>query len=258
MRELDFARRLAVQAGRLLRRHQGGPRDIRFKGNRSNLVTDMDHASEEMIVRALRRAFPDHAVVAEERGLQGASRDCWYVDPLDGTTNYAHGFPVYAVSIAYARDGRVQAGAVFAPAFGDLFWASRGGGAFRNGKPIHVGTCPRLTDALVCTGFPYLKAPRRKQMRFFEAFVMRAQAVRRPGAASIDLSWTACGAFDGFWEMCLGPWDMAAGSLILEEAGARLSAFDGSPVDLVKGQVVAANPRLHRQMLAVLRRVGIP
>jgi myo-inositol-1(or 4)-monophosphatase len=253
VRELDFARQLAVKAGEMLKKKQSGRRSIRFKAGAGNLVTDMDHASEEMIVKALRREFSDHAIVAEEGGAMGASPHRWYVDPIDGTTNYAHGFPVWAVTLAYERDGRLEAGVTYAPVLGEMYWGVRGGGAFRNGRPIRVSSCRRLDDALLCTGFSYQMKWRAVNLAYFARFLMRARAIRRVGAASLDLCWTAAGAFDGFWEMRLGPWDMAAGIVILEEAGARVSDFTGAPVDLRHGDLLGANPRLHRRMLAVLK-----
>jgi myo-inositol-1(or 4)-monophosphatase len=258
VRELDVARRLALKAGEMLKREQSGPRSIRFKPGAGNLVTDMDHASEEMIVSGLRRQFPDHAIVAEESGTAGDSPHRWYVDPLDGTTNYAHGFPVWAVTLAYERAGRLEAGVTYAPLLNEIYWGVRGGGAFRNGRPIRVASCRRLADALLCTGFSYQKRWRPVNLAYFARFLMKARAIRRVGAASLDLCWTAAGAFDGFWEMRLGPWDMAAGILILEEAGARVSDFTGAPVDLRHGDLLGANPSLHRSMLAVLRRTRRP
>ena len=254
MRELDVARQVALRAGDMLKRRQSGRRSIRFKSGSGNLVTDMDHASEEMIVKALRREFSDHAIVAEEGGTVGASPHRWYVDPIDGTTNYAHGFPVWAVTLAYERDGRIEAGVTYAPVLGEIYWGLRGGGAFRNGRPIRVSSCSRLEDALLCTGFSYQLAWRKVNLRYFARFLMKARAIRRVGAASLDLCWTAAGAFDGFWEMRLGPWDMAAGILILEEAGARVSDLSGGPVDFRRGDLLGANPRLHDKMLAVLKR----
>lgn len=257
MRELELAKRLAVRAGDMLRKRQA-PLDVRLKGGPGNLVTDMDHASEEMIVRAIRREFPDHAVHAEERGAAGDSPFRWYIDPLDGTTNYAHGLPIWAVTIAFEARGKIVAGATYAPTFGDLFWARRGRGAFRNGKRLRASRVARLADALLCTGFPYSVPYRKYNVRYFEAFVYCAQAIRRVGAASLDLAWTASGHFDGFWEFRLGPWDMAAGTLLLEEAGARISNLSGGPVEVLEGELVAANPRIHRQMLRVIRKVGFP
>jgi len=254
MRELDFARRIAVQAGLMLKKNRSGRRSIRFKAGGGNLVTDMDHASEEIIVKALRREFPDHAIMAEERGAAGDSPHRWYIDPIDGTTNYAHGFPAWAVTLAYERHGRIEAGVTYAPLLDEIYWARRGGGAFRNGRPIRVGSRRRLEDALLCTGFSYTLKWRRVNLRYFARFLMKAQAIRRVGAASLDLCWTAAGAFDGFWEMRLAPWDVAAGIVILEEAGARISDFEGCPVNLKRGDFLGANRHLHREMLAVLAR----
>ena len=258
MRELDFAKQLIVRVGEMLKRKQSGRRSIRFKAGAGNLVTDMDRASEEMIVKALRREFPDHAIVAEEGGSVGASPHRWYVDPLDGTTNYAHGFPVWAVTMAYERDGRVEAGVTYAPVLGELYCGLRDGGAFRNGRRVRASSCRRVEDALLCTGFSYQMKWRKVNLAYFARFLMKARAIRRVGAASLDLCWTAAGAFDGFWEMRLGPWDMAAGIVILEEAGAKVSDFDGSPVDLHHGDLIGANPRLHDRMLSVLRSARIP
>lgn len=258
MRELDLARRLAVETGEMLLRHAGGRRCVRYKGRGvANPVTEMDVAAEERIVRRIRREFPDHALVAEEGGARGDSPCCWYVDPLDGTTNYVHGLPLWCVSIGYAVQGRVMAGAVYAPAFGDLFWAARGRGAFRNGRRLRVSGTGRLAEALLATGFPYREPGRSRNLKLFGAFLTRAQAIRRPGAASLDLAWVACGALDGFWEFDLGPWDLAAGVILAEEAGARVTDLRGGTFQLSRGQVVAANPTLHRAMLAVLRRVRI-
>ena len=253
-RELEFAKRIALQAGEMLKRRQSGRRAIQFKEGAGNLVTDMDHASEELIVTAIRREFPDHSVVAEESGVVGASSPHrWYVDPIDGTTNYAHGFPVWAVTLAYERDGRLEAGVTYAPLLDEIYWARRGRGAWRNGRRIRVGGCRRLEDALLCTGFSYQIPWRRVNLRHFSRFLFKARAIRRVGAASLDLCWTAAGAFDAFWEMRLGPWDMAAGILLLEEAGARVTDFAGHAIDFRRGDLVGANPLLHRQMLSVLR-----
>ena len=256
-RELEFAKKIVTRAGDFLRKNQGGRRSIKFKEGAGNLVTDMDHASEEMIVRALRREFPDHSIVAEERGASGDSPYRWYIDPVDGTTNYAHGFPIWAVTMALEVHGRLVVGATYAPCFGDLYWARLGGGAFRNGKRIHVTPQPKLGEALLCTGFPYSLKYRTQQLKYFAKFLMKAQAIRRVGAASLDLCWTAAGAFDGFWELRLGPWDMAAGVVILREAGATITNFEGGVAGVDEGKLVAANPRLHRQMLAVLRSVRV-
>ena len=258
MQPLEFAKKIALKAGDFLKKHSAGRRSITYKDSiGSNIVTDMDHASEEMIVKAIRKEFPDHAIVAEEGGLSGDSPHKWYIDPVDGTTNFAHGYPIWAVTLAYEARGRIQAGATYAPMLGDLYWAKRGGGAFRNGRRIHVTRTSNLGHALLCTGFSYLLDYRTINLKYFAEFLMKAQAIRRVGAASLDLCWTAAGAFDGFWEMRLGPWDMAAGIVILEEAGAKITNFKGGPVDIRRGDFVGANPALHRRMLDVLRKTKL-
>jgi myo-inositol-1(or 4)-monophosphatase len=245
MQPLEFAKKIALKAGDFLKKNSAARKSITYKDNiGSNIVTDMDHASEDMIVKALRKEFPDHAIVAEESGLSGDSPHKWYIDPIDGTTNFAHGYPIWA-------------GATYAPMLGDLYWAKRGGGAFRNGKRIHVTKQADLSRALLCTGFSYLLEYRKINLKYFTEFLMKAQAIRRVGAASLDLCWTAAGAFDGFWEMRLGPWDMAAGIVILEEAGAKITNFQGGPVDVCQGDFVGANPELHRTMLDVIRKTRI-
>lgn len=258
MRELEFAKRVALRAGDFLRKHQKGPLDIRYKDGPANLVTKMDHASEEMIVRAIRREFPDHAILAEERGASGDSPYRWYIDPVDGTTNYAHGFAIWGVTLALEAHGEIVVGVTYAPAFGDLYWARRGGGSFRNGKRLKISKTDNLPGALLCTGFPYKLKYRRQNLKYFGRFLEQVHAIRRVGAASLDLAWTAAGVFDGFWEFRLGPWDMAAGTLLLSEAGGTISAFAGGPVDLHRGELVAGNAVLHRKMLRVIRKVGLP
>ena len=258
MKELEFARRVVVQAGDFVKSKQGGRRSIRYKdAHLSNIVTDMDHASEEIIVGAIRKRFPDHAIVAEESGESGDSPFKWYIDPIDGTTNFAHGFPIWAVTVAFEAHGKLVAGATYAPMLGELYWAGRGKGAWRNGKRIRVTQVDRLDKALLCTGFSYNLEWRKVNLKYFEKFLLTAQALRRVGAASLDLCWTAAGAFDGFWEMRLGPWDMAAGVVILEEAGAKITNLQGGPVDVNHGDFVGANPKLHRRMLDVLKRTKL-
>ena len=258
MQPLDFARKIALKAGDFLKKNSAARKSITYKDSiGSNIVTDMDHASEDMIVKAIKKEFPDHAIVAEESGLSGDSPYKWYIDPIDGTTNFAHGYPIWAVTLAYEAHGTIQAGATYAPMLGDVYWAKRGGGAFRNGKRIHVTKTADLSRSLLCTGFSYLLEYRKINLKYFTEFLMKAQAIRRVGAASLDLCWTAAGAFDGFWEMRLGPWDMAAGIVILEEAGAKITNFQGGPVDVRQGDFVGANPVLHRTMLDVIRKTKI-
>ena len=241
----------------MLKRRQGSLKSIRVKDQPGSLVTEMDHASEEMIVRAIHREFPDHAVVAEEGGAHGDSPHCWFIDPLDGTTNYAHGFPVYAVTIGYECKGRLEVGVTYAPSIGELYWARTGGGAFRNGRRIRASRISKLKNSLLCTGFAYHMPSRKANLAYFDKFLEKAQAIRRLGSAALDLAWTACGYFDGYWEFSLGSWDMAGGIVLVREAGGRVTDLAGGPIDPRKGSVLAGNAAIHRQMLAVLRRVRV-
>ena len=257
MTPLALARKLALGAGRFLLKNLPGRRTIAFKGGAGNLVTEMDVASEKRIVGAIRRAFPDDAIVAEEgSGRDGRAEARWFVDPLDGTTNYAHGFPIWCVSIARESRGRTEFGVVFCPALDELFVGVRGKGATRNGRRMRCSPQPRIERALVCTGFPYQPEFKVDNLRYWEAFIRAAQAVRRVGSAALDLCWTAAGVYDGFWEYHLGPWDIAAAALIAEEAGARVTDWRGRPVDLFTGEVLAANARLHSVMKRIIGRVA--
>ena len=253
---LALARSLALKAGTLLHRRRAGQRTISSKGGVGNIVTEMDHASERLILGGLRKAFPDHAIVAEESGEFG-NADCrWYVDPLDGTVNYSHGFPLWSVSIAFEFRGRMEAGVIYCPGLGDLWEARRGQGAKRNGKPIRVSKATRLDRALLVSGFPYDWRLKIQALKAWGAFVRRAQAIRRLGSAAIDLCFVADGRLDGFWERGLGSWDLAAGVLIAREAGAVVTGFKDRPFDLFAGDVLAANRTIHRQMRAVFRGLG--
>ena len=247
---LKTAVRIAERAGALLLKNFRGVRRIGFKRGEGNLVTDMDHASEELIVRALRRAFPDHAIVAEERGASGDSPFRWHIDPLDATANYAHGFPHWCVSIG--PEDRI--GVVYNPNGPEMFAAEAGRGAWRNGRRIHVSRQSRLDRAFLATGFSYHPAAKRRNLDYFARFLTRAGAIRRAGSAALDLSYVAAGVFDGFWEFGLGTWDLAAAVVIAREAGARVTAFDGGPFVLRTGEALATNGRLHAAMIATLAR----
>jgi|MDTC01.2.fsa_nt_gb myo-inositol-1(or 4)-monophosphatase len=252
-RALAVARRVARQAGRLLHSREKDRREISFKGGKGNLVTEMDHASEELILSALRRSFPDHEIVAEESGCHKGKGGRWYVDPLDGTTNYAHGLPIYSVSIAFEYRGRLEAGVIYHPSLDDLWWAQRGKGAFRNRTRLKVSSTTTLGESLVCTGFPYAMKPKLHNLKYFGDFMRKTRAVRRLGSAALDLCWTSAGVYDGFWEMGLSPWDVAAGILLCQEAGATISDFEGGPAHLDGREILVANRDLHRIMLAVLQ-----
>ena len=227
---------------------------IARKSNAIDLVTEADHESEAAVIDVLQRAFPAHAVLAEESGGNShPSEHRWIVDPLDGTTNFAHGYPQFCVSIAYERRGRLQAAVIFDAFKRELFSAQRSHGAQLNGKPIHVSRIPALERSLLVTGFPYDRRERRRfYMAFWEAFMMRVHGVRRTGSAALDLAWVACGRAEGFWEFGLKPWDVAAGTLIVEEAGGRVSNMDGAPLDLVGAQIIASNGRVHQEMIETI------
>ncbi len=227
---------------------------IRRKSNALDLVTEADHESEAAVIDILTRAFPAHHVLAEERGgNQLVSEHRWIIDPLDGTTNFAHGFPQFCVSIAYERRGRIHVAVVYDALKKELFSAVRGKGARLNGKPIRVSRTTTLESSLLATGFPYDRRLRRRfYMSYWEAFMMRVQGVRRVGSAALDLCYVAAGRVDGFWEFGLKSWDIAAGSLIVEEAGGHVSNMDGTRLDLDAGRILATNGRLHDEMIATI------
>jgi len=250
---LDFAIRTAQDAGRLLRDRVGTRLDISLKSE-INLVTDVDRASEQLIREAIASHYPRHQVLGEESGLDEIVSDYrWVVDPLDGTTNFAHGFPHFAVSIALEHKGEAMLGVVYDPMRDELFAAERGAGATLNRRPIHVSKTTDLTRSILSTGFPYdIRTAELNNLDHWKNFAMNAQALRRVGAASLDLCYVACGRFDGFWELNLGPWDTAAGALIVEEAGGRVTNFSGGPFSNYKPQVLASNSLIHDRMIEVL------
>ena len=249
------AERIAREAGALLLGFVGRPLDIQRKGA-IDLVTEADRASEDLIVRELRAAFPESGILAEEGGRQGASAgDLWVVDPLDGTTNFAHGLPIWSVSIALVRDGQPVVGVVLDPSRDECFTAARGHGARLNGERIRISECAELERALLVTGFPYdVRTAAANNLDHFAAFMAQARAVRRLGSAAIDLCWVAAGRFDGFWELKLKPWDLAAGALIVEEAGGVVCDFDGGPLDVFGVEIVAAGAPLVPAILEILER----
>jgi myo-inositol-1(or 4)-monophosphatase len=251
---LAFAADVARGAGEILRRSYGRRQTIHFKGE-INLVTDVDRESEAYILGRIRDAYPDHGILSEESPERmSPSPFRWIVDPLDGTTNYAHGYPCFCVSVAVERDGELLAGAVYDPLLDELFTATPGSGAFRNGERIAVSRTAELRKCLLATGFAYdVKTSTDNNFDFFRAFVFAGQAIRRDGSAALDLCYLACGRFDGFWELKLKPWDTAAGLLILQEAGGMASRLDGSAYDIHQPDLLASNGRIHVRMIEVLR-----
>jgi myo-inositol-1(or 4)-monophosphatase len=221
-----------------------------------DLVTEVDLAVERQFRAMVAERFPGHVVLAEEFGASGpaTAKYCWVFDPLDGTTNYAHGLPVFASSLALEIDGVVSVGAIFDPTRRELFTATLGGGAFLNGVPMRVSPVATLVDAMLVTGFPYtIHQSRDELVSLFSTFLSKAQAVRRLGSAALDLCYVAAGRMEGFWEQQLKPWDVAAGALMLTEAGGTITSLDGSPFDVREGQLLASNGRIHPALLDVVR-----
>jgi len=247
----------ALQAGRTHLRYFRQAPAITKKG-RIDLVTAADLAAERDFRALIGRRFPSHDVLGEEMTPVpggGDARYRWIIDPVDGTTNFAHGLACFCVSIALQVDGRIELGVIYDPVARELFTAERGAGARLNGLPIRVTTCETLVDALLCTGFPYtIRDERRRQVDVFAAFLEEAQAVRRLGSAALDLCYVACGRFDGYWEEKLRVWDIAAGALIVEEAGGTVTGLDGQPFDPFSGHLVASAPSLHARILDVISR----
>ena len=256
-RFLEVAVDAARRAGALLLDRFGSLREVRYKGSPTNLVTEMDRQAEAVVVDRIRRAFPDHAILAEEGGAEpGSTKHRWIVDPLDGTTNYAHGLPHFAVSIALEVESRVAVGVVFDPNRDECFTAVRGDGAFLNGQLLHVSETSTLDESLLSTGYPYeIRKVRDNNLAEHAAFMVRCRSVREMGSAAINLALVAAGRLDAFWELALGPWDVAAGCLLVEEAGGRVTDPEGRPVSLAAPSVVASNGRIHDEMLSTLRQV---
>jgi myo-inositol-1(or 4)-monophosphatase len=245
---LETAGAIAREAGALLNDFAGRRIGYELKGEH-DLVTAADRASEKLIVQRLTAAFPDHSIVAEEGGgHEGPSEYRWYVDPLDGTTNFAHGFPVYNVSIGIEKAGELVAGVVYDPTRDEMFSAERGSGAYLNGERIHVSSVRRLNDALVATGFPSRRRHQNVNVHFYYQLAMLTHGVRRAGAAALDLCYVGCGRIDAFWEFGLNPWDMAAGVVILEEAGGRSSEMNGKPLQIRSPHILTSNGILHAEI----------
>jgi myo-inositol-1(or 4)-monophosphatase len=257
---LNFAIQTARDAGGILADRRGRTLQVSNKGD-IDLVTEADLASERLIIDRIKSHYPRHAILAEESGatdgvelVPGRSDWKWIIDPLDGTTNYSHGYPCFCVSIALEREGSIELGVIYDPIADEMFAAERGQGATLNERRIRVSSVDNLNNAMLCTGFPYNVRERPNFTRDFANFTMEAQAVRRDGSASLDLAYLACGRFDGFWEEGLNAWDIAAGVLLIEEAGGRVSDFNGARLDIYNAKTLASNGLVHESMMRVLRK----
>jgi len=260
MKSLSFEPMLAVaqdaarESGRILKENFEGEFQVSQKGY-INFVTEIDLKSEEAILRRIHAAFPEHAILSEETGANdGKSPFRWIIDPLDGTTNYAHGYPAFCVSIALEYEGAVAAGVIYDPLPDEMFWAVVGAGAWRNGKAMHVSRRATLEDSLLGTGFSYNTESLKRNLHFFNEFMTRASGVRRAGAAARDLAYVACGRYDAVWEVDLQVWDLAAGFLLVQEAGGMITDFQGNPARPNSPEIVFSNGLIHQEILSVLAR----
>ncbi len=253
----DAASAFAREAGAILLQGYGTVHAPEHKGV-IDLVTEFDRRSETLLLARIRERFPDHAILAEESGMHDrSSRFRWMIDPLDGTTNFAHNYPFFCVSIGVECDGELVAGAVYDPTRDELFAAARGAGATRNGAPIHVSAIARIEDALLVSGFPYtVRENPEAIMPLFQAFLVRAQGVRRDGSAALNLCYVACGRFDGFWERHLSAWDMAAGVLMVREAGGTVTNMEGEAFAVDRREIIASNGRIQGAMEGIVREFG--
>ena len=254
---LNIAIEAATEAGKFLKQSLGKIKTVERKsGEERNLVTNIDKQAEKMIVQKIKQHFPLHNILAEEGTTGNEKSDTlWIIDPLDGTTNFTHGLPVFCVSIGVEKNGGLICGVVYDPNRDELFSAEKGNGAKLNGKKFSVSSNAQLISSLLVTGFPYnITENPMNCVEHFQNFLFEAQAVRRLGSAALDLCYVACGRFDGFWEVALNPWDMAAGVLLVEEAGGIISDFRGDAHSIYKKEIVASNKNIHKEMLCVLRK----
>jgi myo-inositol-1(or 4)-monophosphatase len=251
----QFLATVIVEAGKLLTERLNDRHEVRYKGE-INLVTEVDLLSEALIVERIRRSFPRHDILTEESPeTANGSRFRWIIDPLDGTTNYSHGFPVFCTSIALEVEGEILLGAVYNPMLKELFFAEKGEGATLNGSPLSVSRTADLNKGLLATGFPYdLREDRNNNMNYFKALAMSAQAVRRAGAAALDLAYVAAGRFDGFWELKIMPWDAAAGWLLVTEAGGVVTDLCGEPYGLLCPNILAGNGLINGELVRIIAK----
>lgn len=256
---LQSAVEIALESGKIQRQSLKKDFAIHHKGE-INLVTDVDIACQEKIISMIKERFPDDDIISEEKANRfEGDNNRWIIDPIDGTTNYAHGYPFFCTSIAYEKKGKVVAGVVYNPIMNELFFAARGKGAYLNGNRIKVSSVAKMKKSLLSTGFPYdIATNPDNNINHFVRFLYEAQAVRRDGSAALNLSYVACGRFDGFWELHLNPWDLAAGVLIAEEAGGVITNLQGGTFNIYDGAVLASNGLIHKAMVRVIEKGGAP
>jgi myo-inositol-1(or 4)-monophosphatase len=254
MSEINTAINAARCAGDLLLKQFNRPHQVSFKGP-IDLVTEMDRQSEDLVVEMLHRAYPEHGILGEEGSRSLTQHDCrWVIDPLDGTTNYTYSYPLFGVSIALELHGEITLGVVYNPILDELFTAEKGQGAWLNGKPIRVSETSELSKSLLASGFPYdIMTSKRNNCHEWERLIKSTISVRCDGSAALDLCHTACGRLDGYWELDLEPWDMAAGALIIQEAGGLVTCVDGKPFSHLQRSIIASNGLLHRAVLDKMR-----
>lgn len=251
---LKVAIEAAKEAGEHMLENIGKLKEVSRKRGFNDLVTNVDKASEKIIMDKIREVFPDHSILAEESGEHDAKGDVkWVIDPLDGTTNYAHTFPSFCVSIGVIIGDSVKVGVVYDPTRDELFSCQEGRGASLNGNPIKVSSVPSVQESLVATGFGYDVNDKLANVEYFKTMLIKAQAVRRPGSAALDLCYVACGRLDGFWELGLSPWDTAAGQFLVKEAGGLVTTMEGGPFDIYMKGIVATNGIIHKEMLDLLK-----
>jgi len=252
---LNIAIQAASEAGKYLKDTFSKRPKIEFKG-KIDLVTERDRKSQEIIANMIKKAFPDHSILGEENlNIEKDKELLWLIDPLDGTTNYAHSLPIFSVSIAFLEQGKTKVGAVYNPMLEEMFRAIQGEGVFLNRKQIHVSPAKEIKDSVLATGFPYdLRESKITNFEQFKNFLFAARAIRRCGSAAIDLSYVAAGRYDGFWEFKLSPWDTAAALLFVEEAGGKLTDFSGNAYNPFMKECLASNGHIHSQMLEILKR----
>ncbi|MBI3399279.1 MAG: inositol monophosphatase [Deltaproteobacteria bacterium] len=244
----------AKNAGLLLKKNLGKVRFIEFKGV-IDIVTEMDKKAEDLIIKTIKKEFPEHGILTEESAEQKSKSEYrWIIDPLDGTTNYSHGYPVFCLSMALEKAGEIILGVVYDPMLNELFTAEKDRGTYLNNKRIKVSQIHELSTSLLATGFPYdVRTSSQNNLKHFSNFAVRAQAIRRAGSAALDMCYVACGRFDGFWEMKLKPWDTAAAMLIIKEAGGIVTDFRGKRFSLYSGETLASNGLIHDEMIRVLQ-----